>query len=491
MDLITRALSVLAPQAALRRLAARSALETLARDYDAARRGRRTSGWKVSSGSQNAENEGALDMLRDRARDLVRNNAWAKKAALQIPADLVGTGVTPLPQGSQAARRRATAAWNRLDESCDPSERATFGSLQHLVCRTVIEAGEALVVWRVTADRRLTCQVLEPDHLDDTASPSVAGNVVLGGIEIDPNTGRRVAYHLTDRHPGDPAPLGRPWRRRESRPVPAADVDHVFDTVRPGQLRGVPWLAASALKLRDLDEYDDAELWRKKIAACLSAFVITPDSPAASPLGQLTTDNGRLVERIAPAMVKRLKPGEDVKFTAPPADSSYGEFFRLQLHSIAAGVGIPYALLSGDMTQANYSSLRFGNLMYWALLDCWQWHMVAPQFLARTWRRLSAHEIAQGRPALPATRWAFPRRRWVDPEKEAAGELAEIQAGTLTWEDAVAARGEDPETQLDSIAAFQERLRARGITLSVVPNAAPAARAPAPPPPEQETPPNA
>ena len=52
---------------------------------------------------------------------------------------------------------------------------------------------------------------------------------------------------------------------------------HLFDRLRPGQVRGVPWFAPVILKLRDLDEYDDAELVRKKIEACFAAFVTGAD----------------------------------------------------------------------------------------------------------------------------------------------------------------------------------------------------------------------
>ena len=62
-----------------------------------------------------------------------------------------------------------------------------------------------------------------------------------------------------------------------SKPIPAESVLHVYKKDRPGQVRGVTWLAPVILKLRDLDEYEDAELVRKKIEACFAAFVISPD----------------------------------------------------------------------------------------------------------------------------------------------------------------------------------------------------------------------
>jgi capsid protein len=42
--------------------------------------------------------------------------------------------------------------------------------------------------------------------------------------------------------------------------VPSDDVMHLFRPLRPGQLRGVPWLANALVRLWELDQYDDAEL---------------------------------------------------------------------------------------------------------------------------------------------------------------------------------------------------------------------------------------
>ena len=42
--------------------------------------------------------------------------------------------------------------------------------------------------------------------------------------------------------------------------VPAAEIVHLFRPLRPGQIRGEPWLARALVKLNELDQYDDAEL---------------------------------------------------------------------------------------------------------------------------------------------------------------------------------------------------------------------------------------
>jgi capsid protein len=53
----------------------------------------------------------------------------------------------------------------------------------------------------------------------------------------------------------------------------------------------VPRLAVSLMKLRDLDEYEEAELVRKKIEACFAAFVRTGDGSRTLAEPRPTTDS--------------------------------------------------------------------------------------------------------------------------------------------------------------------------------------------------------
>jgi hypothetical protein len=87
------------------------------------------------------------------------------------------------------------------------------------------------------------------------------GNLIRQGIEFDA-IGRRIAHFLR-RHPGDmtdPGLAGGVVR------IPAFEIVHVIDPVDAGQLRGVSRFAAEIVKLFLLDQYDDAELDRKKVA---------------------------------------------------------------------------------------------------------------------------------------------------------------------------------------------------------------------------------
>ena len=82
-------------------------------------------------------------------------------------------------------------------------------------------------------------------------------------------------------------------------------------------------------------------------------------------MGEPTKDgDGRRIEAFEPGMIEYLPPGRDVKFGQPATAAGYGEYMRVQLHAVAAAVGLTYELLTGDLSQVNYSSIRAGLLEF-------------------------------------------------------------------------------------------------------------------------------
>ena len=129
-----RAIASVAPRAAARRVLARQAFETLTRGYDGAAKGRRTDGWRAPGSSADAEIGVAGALLRDRMRDLVRNNPHAAKAVAVLVnayvgaegighwADIVGT----LIAGSFASSL-SSAAPKSAKAGCSAGRRNTGG----------------------------------------------------------------------------------------------------------------------------------------------------------------------------------------------------------------------------------------------------------------------------------------------------------------------------------------------------------------------------
>lgn len=471
MNWLDFAIGALSPAAGLRRVRQRQALRLIARAYDGAKAGRRTDGWVTAGTGANAEISPASARLRDRSRDLVRNNPYAAKAVGALVSNLVGTGIVPRARAKRtSAAKQADHLWLQFAGSCDADGLTDFGGLQALIVRSLVESGEVIVRFR---DRRvedglpvpLQLQVLEPDHLDSAKTEDLAdGGYIVNGIEFDA-LGRRRAYWLFPVHPGDSR-----GRVLSSRPVPARQVMHLYERLRPGQVRGVPWFASVILKLRDLDDYDDAELMRKKIEACFAAFVTGAQDEET--LGKPSVgSSGDRIESFEPGMIEYLEPGKDVKFASPSANGDYADYMRMQLHAVAAGVGLTYELLTGDLSQVNYSSIRAGLIEFRRRMESLQWQLIIPGLCQPVWARFV--ELAQASGKLPdgeiTAEWTAPRFEAVDPLKDIQADILAVRAGVMTLKEAIARQGYDPAQVLAEIAATNAELDAAGITLDTDP----------------------
>jgi lambda family phage portal protein len=288
----------------------------------------------------------------------------------------------------------------------------------------------------------------------------------LNGLEYDSEY-RVVAYWLFDQHPGQsrgsyPMPRGQTSRR-----VLADDVIHVFRKLRPGQTRGVTDFAPVMLPLRDLDDYDDAELMRKKVEACIAAFVTTPTNEPAAILGARSTDSKGIVEDFYPGMIARMRPGEAVTFADPKSSGGYADFQRFGLRKIASGVGVPYELMTGDLSQVNYSSYRAGLVDFRRRVEQDQWQIHVPVVCQRIWSRFQ-EEVARSTPGIgerTAVTWTPPRFELIDPLKETQAELEACLAGFDTWDEIVRRRGWTASEQLKRIADWQKKIDGLGVVM--------------------------
>jgi lambda family phage portal protein len=488
LNLVERGLAKVAPEWGLRRLAAKVALEQstiTVRRFDAARLDRRTESWRATGGSANAELAPALSLMIRRSRDHCRNNEWSVNAKRQCVAHQIGTGIAPRPKAGTAKQAKTVAmdAWNAFADNCDPEGLTDYYGIQARLAGEVFEGGAAFLRWYMRPSSfglkvPLQCEVLEHDFLDTRRTEVRGDNVVIHGVEYD-SFGRRVAYWLFPVHPGELNTIMRRGSNFISQRVPADECDHVFRVDRAGQVTGVPWLAPTMLRLRDAGDYEEAELVRKKIEACLTIFV---KRTGAGPTGlaqsvDQSTDPknaGRRLEKIAPGMIAYLQDGEEIQAATPSTSEGYADHMDQQLYAFAAGVGLPFSQASGKLTKANYSSMREGRLAFWAVLDQWQWFMLIPQACRPAWRRVMRTASARGLQVSGdlAADWTPPKRPWVDPVKDVQAEKEELALGLDSWPEKVSARGHDPEQLIEEILAWKERLDKAGLAPAQAPGLA-------------------
>ncbi len=463
--------------------------------HEAAGRGRRALAWMPGNPGAIAALAATQADLRAKSRDLVRRNAWAQAAVEAYVANAVGTGIKPQSMApDESFRRDAQALWGDWCDEADAAGQTDLYGLQALACRSMVEGGEALIRLR---PRRpddgllvpLQLQVLEPEHLPlDLNTDLPSGNVVRSGIEFD-GLGRRVAYHLFRSHPEDGAlsPMSGQGGLDTVR-VDAREVMHLYRVLRPGQIRGEPWLSRGLVKLNELDQYDDAELVRKKTAAMYAGFVTRP-SPEDNLMGEGEADDfGIALAGLEPGTLQILEPGEDIKFSQPAdVGSSYAEFMRQQFRAIAAAVGITYEQLTGDLTGVNYSSIRAGMLEFRRRCEALQHAVLVHQMCRPIWAAWMRQAVLSGALSAPgflrgplvrrrqylAVKWIPQGWSWVDPEKEFKALVLAIRAGLMSRSEAIATNGRDAEDVDREIAADNQRADTLGLVLDSDPRRGP------------------
>lgn len=485
MNWIDRTIAAVSPAAAFRRERYRLALKGLERfSYDGARTGRRLDGWSRAGTSANAETAGSLKALRDGARDLVRNNPLAAKAVAEYQTRAVGTGIVPQARTSdERINKLLDNYFDQWSKQCT-SDGQPYWLIQSLAARAIVEGGEAVLRHRVRygdagpqmvtprgkkVELPYQVQLLEGDFLDHNKTQEIDTGYIVQGVEHD-KIGRRVAYWLFASHPGDTVNTG--WFRRgmgESARVPAETngiegVTHGYRVDRASQDRGVTWFAPVITAMHDLDGYQDAERVRKRTEACLVATVQPPvneqETAAVSPT-RTTDSNGNVIEELAPGMIIYTPPGSGITMTTPHPAQGTSEYVTLEQRILAAGLLMPFEILTGNLSQINYSSYRGGLIGYRGIIEHFQWLILIPFICDSVWMRfVDACKIAGLVPEETTyeVEWSPPPFDLLDRQAEADADEKEIRIGTQTLFQAIGKKGYDPKKQLQQIADINELL---------------------------------
>lgn len=480
------------------------------RSYKAGRAGRLTAGWLRPTSSADAELKASLELLRNGSRQLVRDSGHARRAKTIVINNVVGAGVglqaaVNTTRGELSTRVNAQieaefAHWSRA-ENCHTGGALHFADLERAAMGEVFEAGECILRLhpRAFGDSRvpLAIELIEPECLADDRAVVAAvtpGNEMRLGVECD-RYGRAVAYWIRDQHPGDIGRYATGGRTAGYERVPAAEIIHLRLVDRWPQTRGVPWLHAAANKLRDMDEYGDAELTAAKMS---SMYFGTLESGEENPLGSETAADGTQQMAIEAGIIDRLAPGEKFNFHAPNRpNAALDAFMRTLLREVAAGIGVSYESLSRDYSQSNYSSSRLSLLDdrdLWRVLQQW-WLRSFRERLHRLW--IERAVLARALPAISvpeyvaepdrfhAVRWKLRGWSWVDPTREVEAYKEAVRAGFMSIAKVVemTGQGDDLEDVLEQRKAELEMFEEAGVETDTSPAPAPAAAAaPAAPP---------
>lgn len=535
LNLLDRAIASVAPSYAASRLRSRAQIEALAalpslsatlddRNSPVDTGGGRPRWWCPMPRDARSDTLPLLRFDRAASRDLARTSPIAVGAINTNVDRVVGTGLALSAQPNRGVlgwTKEQALEWKRHVQNefslwADSTESDIEGELnfyqqQALVLRSVLESGDCFTLLpdgerTATQPYALRIQVLEADRVGNPGNKADTPQMA-GGVRTD-ERGAKEAYHVYDVHPGGFLPgqkkqlfagqwverIGRSGRRR---------ILHHYRKLRPGQPRGLPYLAPILDCIKQISRYTEAEIMAAVITAYFTVFIETPTGNTAPVFDGTTPGAGGIGNEIGlePGAVIGLAPGEK-PHTANPGrpNPNFEPFILAVIKQMGIALGLPFELLVKQFN-ASYSASKA------ALLDAWVYFRSV-----RVWMSLSfcqpvfetwlAEAVAIGRIAAPGffadplLRWAYTRAAWpgdsmgsINPKDEVKAYLDAIDGRIMTRERAEwELFGTDFNDTFDTKQSEQERLAAADmLPVPKAGAAAPAAGGGRPDPEEKES----
>ena len=475
------------------------------RSFAGAQVSRLTADWINLATSIDSDIRQGGKALRNRARDLEKNNSIAKRAIDLLVTNVVGPyGFTHVMNAGEhqfsvdtngeygfhfvadiianAIIKKYYDEWTQ-QEHCSSDEKTSFLEMQQILYRYMVRDGEYLV--RKITDKNskfgYRLQILPPEILDENYNTTLSnGNVVIMGVELN-QFRKPVAYHLCKYAPSPTSLFGYEIISSEHIRVDAAEIIHGYESYYANQTRGYSWLAPVMLNLKMLGAYEEAAIQNARSGATKLGWIEKDVNAvnAETSIGTAEDGNGNRIFEIAPLAINELNPGEKfTSFDTKYPDSEFAPFVKALYRSIAIGMGLDYMSLSGDLSEANYSSMRQGSLETRRNFRAKQEHFctkfLKPNFAA--WLEINLLKgtlETSGGKSLPYSAFEKFNRaefygvrwEWVDPLKDVSAAVMEISAGFSSPQEKVAEMGGSIEDVYRQIAEANLLAKKYGIVL--------------------------
>jgi lambda family phage portal protein len=436
------------------------------RSYAAARPSRLFNDFRASSSDANSEIRYSLRTLRDKSRDLVRNNDYAKRYVQLLQTNVIGQNGIRLQSKARDADGSLDRFGNTLIEktwekwgkkgNCTLDGKLSFLDCQKLFIETLARDGEVLVRYVLSNDPEnpFRIQFLDADYIDEEENKILDNdNQVIMGVHIDEHN-RPKQYYLFKEHPHNQY---FQTKNRQHTLVDANDVLHAFVADRAEQTRGVPFLSSAINRLKMLDGYEEAELVAARIAASKMGFFTSPagDDYVGDDLDKEYTP----ISNAEPGTFEQLPDGMNFQtFDPQHPTSGFESFHKSVLRGVASGLGVSYVSLANNLEGVNYSSIRQGTLEerdnYRILQKFTIEHFIEPIFKRWLLQQMSFKKDF----VLPSDKFdkfadnvIFVSRSWgwIDPVKEVKANVDGLNAGVVTMQDIQSNYGRDVEELME------------------------------------------
>jgi len=458
------------------------------RAFDAARTGGHDAYWTGVTGDANYDVQTSLDKLRAKCRDAYQNTGYGRTIIDTAVNAIVATGIKPTPMtGDKALDEKIWALWQEWGQQPASGMNLDIYGVQSLLVKHWLMDGEGLIRFRSRKPSDmpglppLKLQLLEPDLLPVTKTQTWGKNDarIICGVEFDA-IGEITAYHLLREHPGASYAVFGMGSTLETTRVPADNIVHVMEAYRAGQVRGVPLLTPVLMTLWNLAGFQRAILIAARTVASIAAVVkggaqndthpginnVDDDVTGQSPL---VDSDGNVVDQIFPGMVAMTPDGKDIVFNEAKMPSGIKEFIAALLHEAAAGVGMSYHTISGDMSDSSFAQAKLSLIKEKVALTVKRELILLPA-MNKIYRRFISEcqvvGLLPNRPGMYAVRWSSPRIPSADENTEVSTAILKMQAGLESRPAIMEAFGIDPDVETAAIAADNALLNDLGILSS-------------------------
>lgn len=459
-NIIDKVVSYINPVKGAERFKARAFMAVAGNAYNGSSKTRRQmKEYNTRIGDADADSINDLTELRSRSRDLYRNSPFATGALKTVVTNVIGTGLKlnsridneflNISDDEKAKLERQIefyfSMWAK-SKKCDITHSNNFYELQSLSFFSTLLSGDVFTVLKKKERNnwpfKLALQLIEADRIS-TPNDKKSDKTIVDGIKKDSN-GEPIKYYISEKHPGDFNNFAKNNKWQE---VPVfgtgsgrRNILHLFSKERPGQTRGIPYLASVIEPLKQLDRYTEAELMAAVISGMFTVFIKTENGESGNlsidldegtsskeEQGEVSMGNGTVVDLAENESIDTANPGRP--------NTAFDPFVMAILRQIGVALELPFEVLIKHY-QSSYSAARASILDAWKFFRQrrkWQESNFCQPVYEEFFDELVSKGIinAPGYFNDPFVREAYLGAEWIGPSRGMIKEKEEVEAGIL------------------------------------------------------------
>jgi capsid protein len=456
-----RALEVVAPGTALRRMQAR--VEAALFSYNAAQTNRLYAPMQYGQPSESSQTVRERVVMMWESRNLVENCPEVKEISRKFGNYLTPTEYSP-STGDRDYNRLVSEYFHDWCKGADATGRNSFRKLVQVAAENRPVDGDCGFVIRRVGEG-LKVQLIPATRIGNPNDQGGNSENYFEGVIVD-DFGVPVAYRIYR--------VTREGVYFGAEDVPAGNFCHYFDPFRVDQYRGVTDFHAAIQTARMLHEILQAEKAGVRFASQQAALVFTDRGTANArnlftPTPSATLPNGQQPknELSEVGMIKYLGQADRVETMPARPSTAFTGFVEHLMHELAIAVGIPQGVLFGTQ---NYKGPSV-RAEFAAADRVFARHqgVLTDKVLDPIKNAVILDGIARGEIPAPATQdgetpvqalkratrgeWRFPPKLSIDVGRDSAANLNENRQGAKSLQEIAAEQGTDAFTRLEQIAA--------------------------------------